>query len=371
MVEVQRSGSIVRPAAVTDLATALPHLAPTERARFDRLIHVSECVGTLIPPPAMHRWIEQFFGSVEAVEEQKIVKTTNLVTFEGTLFNALRSSRPMESHPPEDLQGIIAGSEGDPFCDPLAGTPEDQFGRVSGTHALTASNVAKYDGFHGVVIYDHHDPLALTREAVIDYLEVGLRWGHKALEADPEARYYFFMWNCLWKSGASILHGHAQVACTRGMHYARVEHLRRAALGYRAAYGASYFDDLYAAHAAVGLAVERDPLRLLVSLTPIKEKEVWLLADAAGPALGDAIYRVLDCYLHQLGVTCFNVVLYVPPLAAVPEDWSGFPVIARIVDRGALHNKTADMGAMELYASSVVSSDPFKLVGYLRAAFAD
>ena len=109
---------------------------------------------------------------------------------------------------------------------------------------------------------------------------------------------------------------------------------------------------------------------VVVSLTPIKEKEVWLLADAVGPALGDAIYRVLDCYLHQLGVTCFNVVLYVPPLAAVPEDWSGFPVIARIVDRGALHNKTADMGAMELYASSVVSSDPFQLVGYLRAAFA-
>ena len=80
---------------------------------------------------------------------------------------------------------------------------------------------------------------------------------------------------------------------------------------------------------------------------------------------------MLDCYLHQLGVTCFNVVLYVPPLAAVPEDWSGFPVIARIVDRGALHNKTADMGAMELYASSVVSCDPFQLVGYLRAAFAD
>jgi hypothetical protein len=371
MVEVQRSRSIVRPAAVTDLATALPHLAPTERARFDRLIHISECVGVLIPPPPMHRWIEGFFGSVEAVERQKIVKTTNLVTFEGTLFNALRSARPMESHPPEDLGSIIAGSEGDPFCDPLAGTPEDQFGRVSGAHAVTASNIAKYDGFHGVVIYDHHDPLALTREAVIDYLDVGLRWGHKALDAAPEARYFFFMWNCLWKSGASILHGHAQVACTRGMHYARVEHLRRAALGYRAAYGANYFDDLYAAHGAVGLAVERDPVRVVVSLTPIKEKEVWLLADAVGPALGDAIYRVLDCYLHKLGVTCFNVVLYVPPLAAVPEDWSGFPVIARIVDRGALHNKTADMGAMELYASSVVSSDPFQLVGYLRAAFAD
>src|SRR5205814_9616458 len=133
---------------------------------------------------------------------------------------------------------------------------------------LTASNVAKYDAFHGVIVYDHHDPLALRREAVVDYLDVGLRWAREALEADPEARYYFFMWNCLWKSGASILHGHAQVACTRGMHYARVEHLRRAALGYRAAYDVDFFDDLAAAHAAVGLAVERDPIRALVSPTP-------------------------------------------------------------------------------------------------------
>jgi len=370
MLEAQHSQG-VQPSAVTELAAALQQLAPAERARFDRLFYVSECTGVLVAPPAMRPWIERFFGSVQAVEEQKIVKVTNLVTFEGTLFNALRSARPMESHPPEDLASIIASSEHDPFCDPREGTPEDLFGRVTGQHSVTASNVAKYDGFHGVVIYDHHDPLQLSAEAVSDYLDVGLRWAHEALEADPEARYYFFMWNCLWKSGASILHGHAQVACTRGMHYAKVEHLRRAALDYRGAYGANYFEDLYAAHAAVGLTAARERIRLFASLTPIKEKEIWIMADAVGPALGDAIYRALDCYIRQLGVTCFNVVLYVPPLAPVPEDWSGFPVIARIVDRGALHNKTADMGAMELYASSVVSGDPFKLVQYLRSAFAD
>ena len=48
-----------------------------------------------------------------------------------------------------------------------------------------------------------------------------------------------------------------------------------------------------------------------------------------------------------------------PPLAAVSEDWSGFPVIVRLVDRGDVNTRVADFGAMELYASSVVSSDPF------------
>ncbi|MBX5490372.1 MAG: hypothetical protein IRZ14_04380 [Chloroflexi bacterium] len=365
----QQPGERTYPSAITDLVQEIDRLPPAERTRFDRLFHVTEAIGVLVAPEEMHRWIENFFGSVSVVEHQKIVKTTNLVTFEGTLFNALRASRPMEMAPPEALSDIINSSRGDPFCRAEEGTPEDIFGRVRGRYSLTSSNIAKYDAFHGVVIYHDHDPLAFTREHIADYLSVGLRWGYKVLEADPEARYYFFMWNCLWKSGASILHGHAQIACTRGLHYAKIEHLRRAALQYREQYGVNFFDDLFAAHAAVGLALEARGVRLLASLTPIKEKEVWLIGSAVDNTLADALYRVLDCYAHHLGVHSFNVVLYVPPLAPAPEDWSGFPVIARVVDRGPLQNKTSDFGAMELYASSVVASDPFKLMTYLRPAF--
>ena len=36
----------------------------------------------------------------------------------------------------------------------MEGTPEDVFGRIRGRHCITASNVAKYDGFHAVVIFD-------------------------------------------------------------------------------------------------------------------------------------------------------------------------------------------------------------------------
>ena len=164
-----------RPRAITELAAAVKQLPPGERGRFERLIHISESTGVLVAPSSMHKWIEGFFGSVQAVERQKIVKTTNLVTFEGTLFNALRSNRPMESELPEQLDEIVTGGSGDPFCRPEEGTPEDLFGRVRGAHAITASNVAKYDAFHGVVIYEHHNPMSFSREAIVDYLDVGLR----------------------------------------------------------------------------------------------------------------------------------------------------------------------------------------------------
>jgi glucose-1-phosphate adenylyltransferase len=111
-----------------------------------------------------------------------------------------------------------------------------------------------------------------------------------------------------------------------------------------------------------------DQTRVLASLTPVKEKEVLLISDALDDDLKGALYRVLRCYIDRLGVRSFNVALYLPPLAPAPEDWSGFPAILRVVDRGDPLNRTADIGAMELYAASVISSDPFRVVEALAKA---
>jgi hypothetical protein len=42
--------------------------------------------------------------------------------------------------------------------------------------------------------------------------------------------------------------------------------------------------------------------------------------------------------------------------------------MVRFLDRGDPMNKTADIGAMELYASSVISSDPFQVAAVLGAS---
>lgn len=377
----------------TDLPTNIAHLnelvaamSTTTRAIFNRIFHLSVTTGQIVPPESMRSWIEKQFGSVDAVRTQRIVKVTNLVTMEGSLFNELRASRPMEAKASSDLEETIMSNLGDPFCKPLEGTPADTFGRVRGKHSITASNIAKYDGFHGVVIFDEHNPLVFSSGEVSDYMDTALTWARKAHDVDRKARYFLFMWNCLWKSGASILHGHAQMTLSRDMHYARVEHLRRSALRYREAHGANYFDDLYAAHKALGLTLENGHTRILAYLTPIKEKEVLLISKELDQDLKDSIYKVLKGFIKRLGVQSFNLVLYHRPFdftqdrpfdlaqgrsfADVEEDWSGFPVMVRIVDRGDPNNKTADMGAMELYAASVIASDPFRVAEALRETFA-
>jgi hypothetical protein len=345
---------------LSDLVAALP---AEDAALFARLFHLSTTVGEVVPPESMFGWITKQFGAVETVRQQRIVKVTNRVTLEGTLYNELRARRPMEAPAAQDLEATIEGNRGDPFCKPLEGTPADIFGRVHGAHSITASNIAKYDGFHGVVIFDEHNPLRFTRESIADALETAGRWAAAAHQADPQAVYYFFMWNCLWKSGASILHGHAQTTVSREMHYGRVEALRQAAQRYAAAHGSSYISDLVRVHQVLGLTRQFGAVEALAYLTPIKEKEVLLVGPAVDGHFVDALYAVLDAYVRKMGVRTFNVALYLPPLAPVEEDWSVLPgVLARVVDRGDLNNRTADVGAMELYAASVVSSDPFRVV---------
>jgi hypothetical protein len=336
-----------------------------ERARLERIYQISITHGRLVPPPEMVPWIENQFGSVEATLSQKIVRITNTVTLDGVLFNWLRSSRPIW-RAAIDLDDELDRLNGaDPLSHPLTGTPEDVFGRVRGRYCITASNIAKFDGHHGLVVFGERHPLRWTRAHIHDYVDTAWEWAQLAHRADPQAVYYLFIWNCLWRAGASLLHGHAQMILGREMHYAEVEKLRRAALLYQANYRTNYFEDLFRVHRALGAGFERaDGVRVLANLTPIKENEVLLLAPDATrmtDPLKDALYDVLACYRDRLGVTSFNVAIYQPPMDETEENWEGFPVVVRIVDRGDPTQRTADFGAMELYAASVVSSDPFRL----------
>jgi hypothetical protein len=143
-------------------------------------------------------------------------------------------------------------------------------------------------------------------------------------------------------------------------------------LGYRNEYGSDYFSDLFKVHEALGLAISPPPgtptdVRGFVNLTPAKEKGVVLLGPDLGESLRSFFAEVLGRYVWDLGVSSFNVAFYLPPLAPTEEDWSSLPVVVQAVDRGDPANHTSDIGAMELYAAPVVSSDPFQVAHLLGA----
>lgn len=378
------SGSIDLAPNIYNLADIVFSLPDERQARFGRIFHLSSTVGQVVPPEAMETWIAERFGSLEAVEEQYIIKVTNLVTMEGALFNELRTLRPVEVPSPEELAEVVQTDQNDPFCDPETLTPTDTFaqseatpGRIRGKSCVTASSLVKIDGYHGLVPFDEHDPLRFTQDQLSDYLDVAWRWAELAHQEDPRARYYLVIWNCLPRAGASLVHGHLQMLLTRDVHYPKIEAWRRAAHTYWENYQQNYFDDLFEVHTDIGLGFTSDGVQVMASLTPIRDREVLVIADvedyarpgAFSAPFKQALFLILDTFINRLGVTAFNLAIYVPPLADTGKAWQGFPIIARLVDRGHPNEQISDFGAMELYAASVISTDPYRVVEALRASF--
>lgn len=360
------------PPKITDLPTLMMGLPNEERIVAERLFDVSASTGRLVPPEGMRAWIENSFGSVEAVREQEIVRVTNRITLEGTLFNSLRASRPLDTSVDANLEEEISATKNDPFCNPETGTPADTFGRVRGEHSVTAANVAKYDAHHAVVVFDDHDPLGLTPEKVSDYISVAMEWSRRVAEEDAEAKYPFLMWNCLWRAGGSIIHGHAQATVAKGSHYPKVERLRRDAKAYEDEHASNYFDDLMRVHEALGLGIPVGAgTRAFASLAPIKEKELVVIGEKLDAGFKHAVGVLLERYVSGLGASSFNAAFHIPPLAETEEDWDNFPAVCRVVDRGSPSNRTSDIAAMELYAASVVASDPFEIARVMRAETPD
>jgi len=365
-----------RLSSITDLPAIIAQLPDEARWRVERLFSVDAATARTEPPPEMHEWLSRHFGSVDAVRAQRVVRVTNRWTLEGTLFSRLRGRRPVESDRHDDVAREVAATEGGPFCSPETGTPASVWGRIRGSHAITGANAAAYDGQHGVIVLEQHDPLAFDTDTIVGLLDVGRAWADRSRQADPEASAYLLIWNCLWRAGGSVVHGHAQVLLGRGAHYARVERLRRDASAYRTAEGFPYLPELVAAHRDLGLvAWERDGATLMASLTPIKEREVLLIGppgmDERDPAFANVLARTLVAYRDALGVRSFNLALLRPPLGqdATP-DWADIGPMVRLVDRGDPGSRSSDIGAMELYAASVVGGDPFETATSLREALA-
>jgi hypothetical protein len=367
-------------------------LAEQPRRAFERLFDVDVTIGHALPPPEMEDWVIRQFGALEAVREQTIVKIVNRLTLESALFNPLRARRPTRpGGGDEALEAWIARelAEHDILRDPERDTTADVFGRIRGRHCVTASNVAKYAGWHGLVIFDEPHPLRFGLAQLRDYLDAALRWLVAAHERDPQSIYPAITWNCLPKSGATLMHGHMQVALTRGMHYTHVERWRRAAAAYRAQSGASYFDDLFACHDALGLAIPCGAgTRAFAHLTPARNREVVFLSDAAprrgegeenspplpsqwerglgGEGLPTALYTILRRLIDEQGMRAFNLAIALPPPGPAPEDWSDMPIVARIADRGDPLTTRGDLGAMELFAANVITADPFEVAAKMN-----
>ncbi|HEX7068573.1 MAG TPA: hypothetical protein VF295_10315 [Candidatus Limnocylindria bacterium] len=350
------------------LPSRLAGLEGEARERADRLLDVRVVTGRTSTPRELEGWLARQFGSADAVREQRVVKVANLATLEATLFAPLRARRPIDgASGGRSLADDIAATEDDPFCSPETGTPAEPFGRIRGAHMVSGANAAMADEHHAVLVFDTHDPLAFDAPLVADLFSTGREWADRARADDPEAANYMLIWNCLWRAGGSIIHGHAQALLGSGLHYARLERFHRAAVAYRAAQDRDLVADIVELHRDVGLAMEASGVMTIAHLTPIKERELVVIGrpgtDERDPAFTDAVARVLIAYRDRIGVSSFNLALWRAPLDG---RWPEFAPMVRLVDRGDPFSRPSDIGAMELYGTPIVGSDPYEVMSHLR-----
>ena len=342
---------------ITRLPGIVKELAPDMEELVGRIYSWYVEPGRLVFPDAMREWVREKYGDIET---QQIVRVTNNQTGESTLFNSVRSRRPVLTPRAEETRDLRALSAEGPFVNPLEETPADTFGRVDGDHWITAGNIAKYDYLHAVIIAKENEPYITAEPQIADMISVAIRWCQDANRVNPRAIHPFIIWNHLWRAGASIVHNHAQVLLTHRP-YAAPARLERVREEYRCRYGSEYFDDLFSAHTAVGLGLVYKGARVMANLTPRKEHEVAIIAESSRD-IAPALAKVLECY-HNIGVQSYNAAIYMPPIG------EGGYYIAWVVDRGDLHSRTSDIGGMELYAGTpIVASDPFRLMEHLMVA---
>jgi len=311
--------------------------------------------------------------AMEKIENQQILKISNKWTGEGAVFNSLRAQRPgvKVENRLNEIQKLIEDSKKHcDFCKPEIYTPEDLFGRVKGKHCITAANLAKYDAWSSLLIFKKHNPLDFNQDELSDYLDTAFNWFNQVYEYDQRYQFPFMIWNCLYKAGASQVHGHAQILMTKDFPYAKIGNLYSSAEKYRKSIGKDYFTDLYHLHHTLGLGQSHSDVNIILSLTPVKEKEILIISpdppDKSHQAK-EAVFKILRCYIEVLGVENFNLAVNCPQINIDDTyESSDFPYLIKIVDRGPLQSKTTDIGGMELYGSSVASNDPYHIMGSLK-----
>jgi hypothetical protein len=372
--------------------------------------------------------------------------------------HALQPDAPEPTHAVRDAaSGAVIRYAGGRTAEDVAAV-----GRIFGAHSYTASNVAKLEKWHGLLVGANHYALSLSPYQVADIIDVAARWFHAAHAVDCAAggpsqligRFPVLMLDASPRASASQPHQHFHMVLSDGRFVTRTQEMYRRALRYDikhasiptaspaavdsdaarrrpplplssggATFVSRYWVDFINVHAALGLAVQVGTAWIVVPLSPIKEREVFIIgstplrADAAAAAalptfrksnadgdvvtaerdsFGVAISLAAEALRDALGSRAISMGVAFEPFRAAPSfasDTAGaapaprsldealdgedpsvdaalllrhMPAVARLIDRGSPLDKRSDVGAMEFYGAYFVSSDPFNVAAHVR-----
>jgi len=377
---------------IASLPEKLANLDEAARADVARVLRIKALEGGEyeVPEPFRSKVARWCGGASDAgaaasdawtkVLGQRVISVHGIWTYETSNFNPLRTLRPVagpmaSTAGPDAVASACAGPGKCDFCDAERLTVVEPFGRVQGRHSLTAGNVFKSAGVHGLVIWSRHEPHLLTQEEVTDGFRTADEWFDRAAGLEiPEGGgdcYPMMFWNCFRNAGASQVHPHMQlqlfpepVALGAMLREQGARYIREAKGG------RDLCRDVARAHQHLGLAMDVAGASCWASLTPrVGGGELCVLGPAAAPDLGHrprlanvaaAVGAALRA-LRRCRAESYSVLGCLVPTNA-GEAW-----LVRCSHRGALDTAVVDAAAGELMGLASVGADPYAMYEALQA----
>jgi len=353
-----------------------------ESASFGDLLHrmyaVDRFAASIALPAELQEKMLAAGRDTEKFKTQTCVSVTNRWTLAGSLYNPLRAQRPGMATPAGSAETLTAikkhlddykAENGCDFCQMHTLTASESWGRIQGTYSATAANFAKISDLHGLVLPYEHSHLKVSRDMLLDMLNVAVRWFDKMHELHPDARYPQGIWDTLSRAGASQNHSHMQTVLTRNQYLVGWQQLVRGAQLYTAQNaGARYWHDIVRLHSHLGLRIRYGDAVALISLTPrTPGHEVQIIAPGPSIAFGELWFAMLQVFIHALNLPVWSCGFALPAYGATPSDDSSLPAIATITSRGGQFDRVCDVSSNELHGQPVMSTDPFGTCALIAA----
>ena len=351
------------PTSMAHLRGFLERGSASLRARFNALYEIEAKTAVMKVPDAFAAKAKAMFallpGGLAGLENQTIVTMYNKFTDEYSLFNEVRRFRPgyQERLRPEQEAAVNAsynansGAENCDFCS-MSRTAEDVFGRIESKHCYVASNVAKYESWHSLIVSKHHSPLTFNAEIIQDYFATSQRWFEKVNSVDRDAVFPFMSWDAGPRASASQVHQHLQVVLTHDRYLSKAENTRRAASVFERRFvGKNYWAEVAMVHSQMGLALSHGNSVVISHSCPVKEREMIVVtSDHTSPDFAEALNAALESLRDDIGVRALSMgVSFTPVGTALPASSRGshpiLPAGDQAVGAAAAKNKRGAFAA--------------------------
>ncbi|GIW65775.1 MAG: hypothetical protein KatS3mg094_294 [Candidatus Parcubacteria bacterium] len=315
-----------------ELFKRLNRLKNKERNIFNRIFEI-------IDEKAYLKLTPKLLKNFSQAQNQTIVIIRNKILNQETHFNFWRSIRK------EPRKNNELKNEYDPFCDVYNLTPEDNFGRLENKSAITASNLAKSTKNHSLVIFKKH---FFNKNDIKNSFSLAIEWFSKF-----NSSYRIIIWNYGYRAGASIFHPHLQIFALDYLPL-KINYLFEKFKEYKNKYRSDYLEDIFLLSKSLKLGKNINNLKACINLTPFKDDEIIFFNQGGIKNNLEGLTNLVYKY-YFLGIENFNFF--------VIEYNSN--ILGFTVNRGEANKINSDIGALEIYAFSVVGFNPFNLANKL------